>query len=345
MGQTAQGSGYIPLCRTSALLSFINFSERIGAPVVRKLSECNVPQQALESPDALFPLASGFRFIADLARSEGLQDLGFVVGIDTPFQELGAFGRLVLGSVTLHDALCKISSIIHLFNSAQHIWLERHEERTLICTAYRPKLDDGWRFGEQYTLTLLINCIRAATSRQWLPLELHLEPTLFDLLRGKADALGISTVKRKNVSALLVDSALLSIPMDRLRRSGATDTHADLDVLASTPPPTDFPGSVALLSRLFMGDEQPLLESIASVMGISVRTLQRRLSDQGMDFSSILERARFERAEALLADPSISIVSITLELGYSDVSSFSRAFRRWTGIPPAEYRRTRLQGA
>ncbi len=78
-------------------------------------------------------------------------------------------------------------------------------------------------------------------------------------------------------------------------------------------------------------------------MGMSVRTLQRRLADHGVDFSSILERARFDRAVALLADPSMSIVNITLELGYSEVSSFSRAFRRWTGMPPAEFRKTRLQ--
>lgn len=343
MGTTAQGSGYIPLCRASALLPFISFSERIGTPVGRRLSECRLPYQALESPEALFPLASGFRFAAGLAQSEGLKDLGFIVGIDTRFQDLGAFGRLVLGSVTLHDALCKVSSIIHLFNSAQYIWLERHGATTLICTTYRPRLDDGWKFGEQYTLTLLINCIRAATGKTWLPSEIHLEATLFDFLQGRADVLGVSTIKRRSASALAVDSALLAIPMDRLRRSGRGDEDADLGVLASNPPPTDFAGSVAHLSRLFMGNEQFQIDSIASVMGMSVRTLQRRLADHGVDFSSILERARFDRAVALLADPSMSIVNITLELGYSEVSSFSRAFRRWTGMPPAEFRKTRLQ--
>jgi AraC-like DNA-binding protein len=339
MGYTARGSAYIPLCRASALLPFINFSERIGASVNRMLSECKVPYQALESPEGLFPLASGFRFVASVARSEGLEHLGFIVGFDTRFQDLGAFGRLVLGSLTLHDALSKVSNIIHLFNSAQYIWLERHGESTLICTAYHPRLDEGWMYGEQYTLALLINCIRAATGETWLPSEIHLEQSLFDYVRGKADMTGVSIIRRRNVSALAVDSALLSIPMESLRQARIALQDTDLGVLSASAPPTDFPGSVAHVFRLFMGEAQPQIDSIAAVMGVSVRTLQRRLAEHGMDFSTIVERTRIEAAMALLDEPSRSIIEISFDLGYSDVSSFTRAFRRWTGVSPGRYRR------
>jgi AraC-like DNA-binding protein len=344
MDETAQGPGYIPLCRASALLPFVSFSEKIGAPVSRLLWDCKLPQQALETPEALFPLASGFRFVASVARSEGLPHLGFTVGLDTRFQDLGAFGRLVLESLTLHDALSKISSIIHLYNSAQSIWLERQGETTLICTAYRPRLDDGWMFGEQYTLTLLIQCIRAATRAAWLPSEIHLESTLFDLVQGRVNMLGVSAVKRRGVSAIAVETALLSVPMERLRRAGAATRDADFGVLSSSAPPTDFPGSVAHLSRLFMGDEQRQIESIASVMGVSVRTLQRRLAEHGVDFSTILELTRLEAAVALLDDGSRGIMEIALELGYGEVSSFSRAFRRWTGVSPSRFRKAHPSG-
>jgi len=344
MGQSAEGPGYIPLCRASALIPFINFSEQIGAAVSRKLSDCKLPQLSLETPESLFPLMSGFRFVASIARSEGLEHLGFVVGLDTRFQDLGAFGRLVLGSLTLHDALCKVSSVIHLYNSAQYICLERQDGRTRICTAYHPRLDDGWKFGEQYTLTLLINCIRAATGPNWVPLEMHLEPTLFDLVGGRADMIGTPVIRRRSVSAIVVDSRLLSVPMDMLRRPGAAARPDDYGLLTSSAPPTDFPGSVAHLSRLFMGDELPQLDSVAAVMGVSVRTLQRRLAEHGVDFSSIVERTRFEAAMRLMADRSIGLLEIALDLGYSDLSSFSRAFRRWTGVSPGRFRRNQRIG-
>ncbi len=344
MGVNGEDPGYIPLCRASALFPFIGFSESIGAPVSRTLSDCKLSHLSIESPEAFFPLAGGFKFVASIARSEGLEHLGFVVGLDTRFQDLGAFGRLVLGSLTLHDALCKVSSIIHLYNSAQYIWLERHGDKTWICTAYRHKLGDGWKFGEQYTLTLLINCIRAAAGRNWVPAEIHLEQTLFDFVRGRADMIAASAIRRRSVSAVVVDSELLSIPMDKFRSSGSAARGDDFGLLASSAPPTDFPGSVAHLSRLFMSDETPQLESVASVMGVSVRTLQRRLAEHGLDFSSIVERTRFDAAMTLLHDRSMSLVRIALELGYSDLSSFSRAFRRWTGVAPGRFRRSQLTG-
>lgn len=335
----AEGSDYVPLCRISALLPFITFCERVGAPVARLLDQSGLPGHVLESPEALFPLANGFKFVASLAGREGLPHLGFTVGIDTRFQDLGAFGRLVLDSSTLHEALAKVSAIVHLYNSAQYIWRERRQDRTLLCTAYRPRLNDGWRFGEQYTLTLLINCIRAATGKDWLPLEIHLEASLFDLVQGKAGILGMSNIRRSSVSALVVDNALLDRPMARPPRHGTVATDADLGVLASSAPPTDLAASVAHLSRLYMGDGPRQIERIASTMGLSVRTLQRRLAEHKMDFSGIAERTRFDLAVALLADPANSIVDVAYDLGYSDVSSFSRAFRRWSGASPGRFRR------
>ena len=83
---------------------------------------------------------------------------------------------------------------------------------------------------------------------------------------------------------------------------------------------------------------------MAAVMGVSVRTLQRRLAEHGVDFSSIVERTRFEAAMRLMADRSIGLLEIALDLGYSDLSSFSRAFRRWTGVSPGRFRRNQRIG-
>jgi AraC-like DNA-binding protein len=334
-----QGPGFIPLCRASALLPFVRFSETIGAPVRRQLADCGLSLEELEAPEALFPLARGFGFAARVARDEGLEHLGFIVGMNTAFQELGAFGRFVLQSDTLHDALGKISGIIQLYNSAQRIWLEQEEGRTLICTAYHPQLDEGWRFGEQFTLTLLINCIRVAAGRTWLPLEIRLAPAIFDLIGGKADMLGMPVTRSRTDTALVVESALLRVPMERLLREGPGTAAGDFTALAQSAPPTDFTGSVAYLSRMSLADQLPPLEGVAAAMGVSVRTLQRRLADHGVEFSAILDGVRREQAMVLMRDGTRDLTGIALDLGYSDVTSFSRAFRRWTGVPPGRFRR------
>ncbi|MNF49721.1 HTH-type transcriptional regulator VirS [compost metagenome] len=80
------------------------------------------------------------------------------------------------------------------------------------------------------------------------------------------------------------------------------------------------------------------LEKIASDLNMSGRTLRRRLTEHALTFEALLEQVRQARTMSLLANPEMSIERITEEVGYSDVRSFRRAFRRWTGQSPSAYR-------
>ena len=82
------------------------------------------------------------------------------------------------------------------------------------------------------------------------------------------------------------------------------------------------------------------LEEVASGLHVSTRTLKRRLAAQGVTYSDVLEEQRREKALLLLRSPSLSLDEIAEQLGYSDTSNFRRAFRRWTGVSPAAYRKT-----
>ena len=88
--------------------------------------------------------------------------------------------------------------------------------------------------------------------------------------------------------------------------------------------------------------EQVTLETVADALHISPRTLRRRLAELGTSFQMILEQLRRGRAVELLLHSGLSVEQIGSELGYLDPSNFGRAFRRWTGQSPREYRTTRL---
>src|SRR5262245_23995667 len=83
------------------------------------------------------------------------------------------------------------------------------------------------------------------------------------------------------------------------------------------------------------------VRSVAKVMRVSTRTLQRRLSDEGVTFIRVVARARFAVARQMLDDPARKVIDIALDLGYSDPAHFARAFARWTGLAPREFRRLR----
>ncbi|MBT8766699.1 AraC family transcriptional regulator [Metapseudomonas boanensis] len=87
-----------------------------------------------------------------------------------------------------------------------------------------------------------------------------------------------------------------------------------------------------------MSSGVPSLVDICEQLGVSRRTLQRRLKDHGIEFSSLVEDVRRELALAYMKDSEYSMTEISLLVGYSESGSFTRAFRRWTGQSPQQYR-------
>ncbi len=83
----------------------------------------------------------------------------------------------------------------------------------------------------------------------------------------------------------------------------------------------------------------PSIVAVAASMNVNVRTLQRRLSDQGVTYRTLLDEIRRQRAEAELRRRTLTIAEISRHLGYSDPAHFVRAFRRWTGCAPSRFGR------
>jgi len=78
--------------------------------------------------------------------------------------------------------------------------------------------------------------------------------------------------------------------------------------------------------------------SVARRLGMTSRTLQRKLADEGTTFRALRDATLWEAVEVLLANPSLKIEAIALSVGFSDVAAFSKAFRRWKGYPPTRHR-------
>jgi AraC-like DNA-binding protein len=92
----------------------------------------------------------------------------------------------------------------------------------------------------------------------------------------------------------------------------------------------------AILSLLPHG--HPTIDQVAQAVGSSVRTLQRRLAAAGLSHSHLVDEVRFTEARRHLRDPHLRLRDIGWALGYTDPGCFTRAFIRWSGMPPRVYR-------
>jgi AraC-like DNA-binding protein len=114
--------------------------------------------------------------------------------------------------------------------------------------------------------------------------------------------------------------------------------------LAALPEPS---GEIAQLRReiarvLVKGEGR--IDHLARATGASVRTLQRRLKAAGVTYADLQNDVRRTLALNLLENDTLALTEIAFSLGYSEVSAFNHAFRRWTGQSPGQYRRARAAG-
>lgn len=148
-------------------------------------------------------------------------------------------------------------------------------------------------------------------------------------------------------SGVMFDSELL----DRAQVNADTGFHAALEAHAQQRV-TQLVGQTSyrervlqyLLERGTIEQRKEMMDAARDI-GVSVRTLRRRLQDEGASYSELAKKALATRAERLVADASRTIDETAYMLGFSDRSAFHRAFKRWTGMTPNEYRRHRVQGA
>lgn len=161
--------------------------------------------------------------------------------------------------------------------------------------------------------------------------------------QGYAGVFGCAVDFEQAFSGLLVDNAILDRPLPqadpqiaRLHEAFTAERLAMLEVQEASAP------DLRQWLAAHLGPSLPRRAQAARALQVSERTLARRLQAQGQTFEGLLDDVRRERALQALADPARTIADIALALGFAEASTFYRAFRRWTGMAPARWRR---QGA
>lgn len=125
-----------------------------------------------------------------------------------------------------------------------------------------------------------------------------------------------------------------------LSMSSAVGLRAALEQLNTEEKALGLQGTLLLQvqQRLRTSACYPTLDDMADLLGISARTLRRRMEAEGMRYSTLLAAARRKDAIRLLDDAALSVADVALKLGYFDTANFTRAFKKFTGMTPTEYR-------
>jgi AraC-like DNA-binding protein len=181
---------------------------------------------------------------------------------------------------------------------------------------------------------MMIATVRLAAGHNWHPSVIFLQTK--DAKRVEEhDLCSRSTIRFGNrVTAFEVPQRFLA---ERLPEPAQLPDKGTYDRLEH-----EFPRALhQIVSGMLIGGI-PKIRSVAEAVGVNVRTLQRRLSDMDTTFSAVIDTVQMRRAVQLLEQDDYSLVEIAHQLGYTDQANFTRAFRRWTGLPPGMYRRSNV---
>ena len=145
---------------------------------------------------------------------------------------------------------------------------------------------------------------------------------------------------RAATNRLSFNSSSLSVPIEQADASlcALLDRHAQ-ELLAKYPPRDSLVDQVrSIIASEFRGGD-PSLERVADQLRLTPRTLQRKLHELGTSHNDLLDQMRRQLAMRYLREREMAICEVAYLLGFSESSSFHRAFKRWTGVTPKEFRK------
>lgn len=273
--------------------------------------------------------------------------LGLHMGEEIGLEMLDVVGMLLSTAPDLRTALRSGMEHSRLISTLGRCELreEGDEARLVLLLVEDPGLNGGYSFTE-VAGAIAYNMFRRLVKGDFRLRELccrHAQPLWVEEYRRIfGEEVRFSFGHAEN--AFVFDRQLLDLPM--ARHSPGLYQHLREQAalrLASQPVPESAAATVQRLIDEALGDCLIDLSLIADRMGLSPRTLQRRLREEGTNFVNLLEACRFRRAREYLAGSDISVDGLAAHLGYSEPANFYRAFKAWSGLTPSEYRQRQRQ--
>lgn len=263
--------------------------------------------------------------------------------------DYGALGLAWKAAPTLRGSFARVERYARLWTSVVEYTCHDTAEGMLFVLHRVGPRRLGMRLSNEATLASSVSISRQVTPRPFAPLRVFLQHAQPADISAHRAFFGCPVQFGADQDALLLSPEALNLP-NRLGDEGITQfllPHLEAELRAvgeDIPLETHIKDAIARA----LSEGVPKVGDIAQGMGMSARSFHRRLSENGLSFQTLTDATRRELAEGLLREDRYSLAEVAFLTGFSEQSSFTRAFKRWVGATPAHYRKSRTaagQGA
>jgi AraC-like DNA-binding protein len=302
------------------------------------LRSIGVDPQTLQSPDARIP-AEAYLYIQDQA-AEYTNDPYFGLHMGE-FAEAGSWsilGYLMMNSQTVGEAIEKTdrySRIVGDLIQTHRREQDRKIEFVFSASPLAPKMS---RHCFEAAISSGVHMLGVLAGVNLVPIEVCFDSPAPATTDEYERIFRCPVYFGQTENSLTIDASILKTPilLPNSELLQYFENYAN-EYLAKIDQKNEFTRQVTQLILSYLDQENLTIDSIAAEMNMSVRTLQNRLSKEGVVFSELLREARVKLAQKYLREGH-SVDVITYLLGFSEPSVFRKAFKKWSGVTPGEYR-------
>ena len=303
------------------------------------LQEVGLEKAGLADPENRLPQSPVFQLMERAASLTGDASYGLRLGASVDPRDRGLLGFIALNSPTLIDAMANIQRFYKVGREGHDCEIERFGPQV----AFRFRIADpalrGLRHTSEYLAATVVRGCRDLTWQSISPVRaefIHDEPD------DRVEYLKFLGCPVKFGAEW--DAVIYAAETTRLPVKGADTKLLEIleatcqELLGPTPKGRDLLREVRhlIIERLPTGSAS--INAIARELGLSGKTLERRLAEQGESFSALLDRTQFNAVTHYLEDPEMRLAQVAYLAGYTESAALVRAFKRWTGETPAKFR-------
>ena len=318
------------------------FSERLftkhAAELRPFLAEVGLPYAILERPDIEIPIEKYTELLEVVARNSN-PHIGLDMGQTIEPADLGVYGHALAAAADVSQMFGVMSQYLYVFAQANRIRVETGRNRTMISYRYTMPQVANYQQDVEFATTAIVTMLRRLTGRQIRPICVdfeHKKPA-YAKLHGQIFNCEVRFGRRGN--RIHLDKSVLDLPIISADQSLFNALESNLaEHLKIRSDEDDLITKVNHLISVSLGDGGADIRWTARKLGVSQRTLQRRLADEGHVFSEMVEKIRRAIAMEYVEFSNYSLTDIALMVGYGEQSSLTRAVKRWSGRSPQQIR-------
>ncbi len=329
-----------PSVLASAATGIVKFIERQKGDVDRIFGNAGISPEMAGSPTLQLSLSSYCRLFEESARITRNDNFGLWFGNSFDPRDLGLWGYASLSAPTLGAALETLVDLFPYHQQSSSMALKASPDG-LMRLEYRvdaPQIIER-RQDAELSLGMFLNFIREAMGHSWAPEEVHFEHPKPEAWREHERAFAAPAFFAQPTNAIVFTPRILMHAMPAADPRLMSAMKLCLERLSERREVRfSITDRVRSAVRAKLPEGFPSIEGIAAELRLPLSTVQRELHYDGLSYSALVENTRRDLALSYVRQRQLSFSEIAFLVGYSELSAFSRAVRRWTGLSPRALR-------